>query len=126
MVAVDTNVLVRLIVRDDLSQLRSAERFIENGCWASTLALVEAIWVLKSIYRFDRPEIVAAIDMLINNEKLVVENEEAVSEAFELFRARPNLGFADCLMLEMARKAGYLPLGTFDRDLAKVPGATHL
>lgn len=126
MVAVDTNVLVRLIVRDDVTQTRSAERFVENGCWASVLALVEATWVLKSTYGFDRSQIVAAIEMLIDNEKLAVENEEAVFLALELFRARPSLGFADCLMLELARKTGHLPLGTFDRALAKVDGAIRL
>ena len=126
MVAVDTNVLVRLVVRDDENQTRSAERFIENGCWASIVAFVEAIWVLKSIYRFDQLQIVAAINMLINNEKLAVEHGEEVSLALDLFRARPSLAFADCLMLELARKAGHLPLGTFDRDLARADGATRL
>jgi predicted nucleic acid-binding protein len=36
------------------------------------------------------------------------------------------LGFSDCLVLETARKAGHLPLGTFDRDLAKLDGAVRL
>jgi len=126
MVAVDTNVLVRLIVRDDLNQTRSAEKFVENGCWASVLALAEAMWVLRSIYAFDPYQIAAAIEMLIDNEKLVLENGEAVALALALFKERPSLGFADCLMLELARKAGHLPLGTFDRDLAKLHGATRL
>src|SRR5690242_3922689 len=115
MVAVDTNVLVRLIVRDDLNQTRSAERFIENGCWASVLALAEAMCVLRSIYSFDPHQVAAAVEMLIDTEKLVLENGEAVALALALFKERPNLGFDDCLMLELARKAGHLPLGTFDR-----------
>lgn len=126
MVAVDTNVLVRLIVRDDLNQTRSAERFVENGCWASVLALAEAMWVLRSIYGFDPHQIAAAVEMLIDNEKLVLENGEAVALALALFKERSSLGFADCLMLELARKAGHLPLGTFDRDLAKLQVATRL
>jgi predicted nucleic acid-binding protein len=36
------------------------------------------------------------------------------------------LGFSDCLVLEIARKAGHLPLGTFDRNLSKLDGAQKL
>jgi predicted nucleic acid-binding protein len=49
-----------------------------------------------------------------------------VAGALDLFRARPALGFIDCLMVESARKAGHLPLGTFDRNLAKVEGTQKL
>jgi predicted nucleic acid-binding protein len=42
------------------------------------------------------------------------------------FRKKPALGFSDCLLLGMARKAGHLPLGTFDRDLGKLHGAERL
>jgi predicted nucleic acid-binding protein len=71
--AVDTNVLVRLITRDDPRQTDSAEGFIRAGaCF------------------------------------------------------KPALGFSDCLMLHLARKAGHLPLGTFDRNLSKVDGAQKL
>jgi len=126
MVAVDTNVLVRLVLRDDLSQTDAAQRFIANGCWASILAIAETVWVLQSYYSFTWQQIVTALDMLVNNQQLVIENSEAVSDALELLRTKPSLGFVDCLMLELARKAGHLPLGTFDRALAKVHGATRL
>jgi len=43
-----------------------------------------------------------------------------------LFRAKPSLGFSDCLMIELARRAGHLPLGTFDRSLGKIEGAQKL
>jgi len=42
------------------------------------------------------------------------------------FRRRPSVGFSDCLMLEVARKAGHTPLGTFDRDLARLDGAQRI
>lgn len=48
--AVDTNVLVRLITRDDPDQTASAEKFISEGAWMSTLVLTEALWVLASVY----------------------------------------------------------------------------
>jgi predicted nucleic acid-binding protein len=81
--AIDTNVLVRLIARDDVRQTAAAESFVESGAWVSTLAL-------------------------------------------ELFRTKPALGFSNCLMLNLARKAGHLPLGTFNRNLARFEGTRRL
>jgi predicted nucleic acid-binding protein len=49
-----------------------------------------------------------------------------VTAALETFRQRPKLGFSDCLLVELARKAGHLPCGTFDRHLGRVDGAEKL
>lgn len=124
--AVDTNVVVRLIARDHAAQTASAENFIQKGAWVSVLALAEAVWVLESIYRLDSPPLADAIGMLLNHRDLVIQEHETVAEALDLFRARPALGFSDCLMLQLARKAGNLPLGTFDRTLAKAEGSQRL
>jgi predicted nucleic acid-binding protein len=64
--------------------------------------------------------------MLLNNPILALQDPEAVAGALERFRAKPALGFSDCLILELARKAGHLPLGTFDRNLARIEGAQKL
>lgn len=124
--AVDTNVLVRLVVRDDADRARAAEEFIASGAWVSHLVLAETTWVLDAVYDRSMEQIATAIDMLLNHEHLTVQDADVVAAATENFRKRPALGFADCLVLEIARKAGHLPLGTFDRDLAKVNGAVRL
>jgi len=124
--AIDTNVVLRLIAREEPSQTVSAERFIVNGAWVSVLALAEAIWVLKSIYGLDPREVAKAIEMLLNHQSLVLQDADAVAEALRLFRAKPALGFSDCLMVALARKSGHLPLGTFDRKLAKVEGVQEV
>ena len=121
--AVDTNVLVRLITRDDARQAASADAFIRKGAWVSLLALTEAVWVLAAVYERRAAGLVTAIEMLLNHEHLVLQDADAVEAALDLFRSRPSLGFSDCLMLQVARKAGHLPLGTFDRGLGKVEGA---
>jgi len=64
--------------------------------------------------------------MLLNHEHLTLQNADVVTLALEQFRKRPALGFSDCLVLETARKAAQLPLGTFDRDLAKLDAAERL
>ena len=124
--AVDTNVLIRLITRDDPQQAATAERFVEAGAWVSVLALAEAAWVLDTAYSLSSKSVADAIEMLLDQGNVVLQDAAAVRAAIELFRARPSLGFSDCLMLELARKAGHVPLGTFDRNLAKVEGAERL
>jgi predicted nucleic-acid-binding protein len=124
--AVDTNVLVRLVARDNAEQVRIAESFIAGGAWVSHLVLAEAMWVLDAVYERTPEQIAGAIDMLLNHKDLTVQDAEVVANALEHFRKRPALGFSDCLVLEIARKAGHLPLGTFDRDLAKLDGTKRL
>jgi predicted nucleic-acid-binding protein len=124
--AIDTNVLVRLITRDDFRQVSSSESFIEKGAWVSVLALAEAAWVLATVYELNSAALIRAIEMLLEHRDLMLQDAETVAGALELLRARPSLGFSDCLMVESARKAGHLPLGTFDRKLAKVDGTQKL
>jgi predicted nucleic-acid-binding protein len=90
------------------------------------LALAEATWVLSSVYQLSPKDLAVAIEMLLHHRDLVLQEADAVEGALELFRSRPALGFSDCLMVQLARKAGHLPLGTFDRSLAKVEGAEKL
>lgn len=124
--AVDTNVLVRIVTRDDARQVASADEFVASGAWVSVLALAEATWVLEAVYDRTAGEIATAVEMLLNHKNLTLQDPDVVAAALEHFRARPALGYTDCLLLEIARKAGYLPLGTFDRDLSKLDGATRL
>jgi predicted nucleic-acid-binding protein len=124
--AVDTNVLVRLITRDDARQVAAAEAFVANGAWVPHLALAEAAWVLASVYERSSASIATAIEMLLHHQQLTVQDADTVSAAVEQFRRRPSVGFSDCLMIAVARKAGHGPLGTFDRDLGKIDGAHRL
>ena len=124
--AVDTNVLVRLVVRDEADQVRAAEEFIASGAWVSHLVLAETLWVLDAVYERTPEQIATAVDMLLNHQHLTVQDSDVVAAAIESFRRRPSLGFSDCLVLEVARKVGHLPLGTFDRGVAKLDGAMRL
>jgi predicted nucleic-acid-binding protein len=110
--SVDTNVLVRLITRDDVKQVAAAR--------------LERRWVLASVYDRDAKAIVTAVEMLLNHQHLTLQDSDAVAAAVERLRRRPATGFSDCLMLEVARKAGHLPLGAFDRDLGRLDGAQKL
>ncbi len=123
---VDTNVLVRLMARDDAKQVAAAETFVANGAWVPQLAIASAAWVLASVYDRGADAIATAVEMLLNHEYLTVQDADVVTAAVAQFRLHPKVGFSDCLMVEVARKAGHGPLGTFDRSLGRIDGARRL
>ncbi|HEX3527445.1 MAG TPA: type II toxin-antitoxin system VapC family toxin [Thermoanaerobaculia bacterium] len=124
--AVDTNVLVRLVSGDDPAQVAAAEEYVASGAWVSHVVLVECVWVLKSVYSVPHPQLVAAIEPLLDHEALVIQEPDVVAAALAIFREHPKVQFSDCMVLEIARKAGHVPLGTFDRTLAKQSGAERI
>jgi predicted nucleic-acid-binding protein len=126
MLAIDTNVLVRLIVRDDAVQTRAAELAVAKGAWVSHLVLAETIWVLDAAYGLPRDKIETAIDMLLNHDVLTMQDADVVEAAVDQFRSRTGVEFSDCLVLEIARKAGHTPLATFDRVFARVEGVERV
>ena len=97
-----------------------------KGAWVSTLALAETTWVLSAVYERSPADIATAVEMLLGHRELIVQDPAVVAAALTAFRTRPALGFSDCLLLEIARKAGHLPLGAFDRALGKLDGAEKL
>lgn len=124
--AVDTNVLVRLITGDDPKQAAAAEQFVAAGAWVSLLVLAETVWVLNSVYERTATTLVKMIETLLKHKDLTMQDPDVVAAALERYRKRPGLSFSDCLVVEIARKAGHTPVGTFDRDLAKLEGAQRL
>jgi predicted nucleic-acid-binding protein len=124
--AVDTNVLVRLIARDDARQVTAAEAFVTRGAWVSHLVLAETTWVLAAVYERSAADIAMAVELLLNHRELSLQDPETVAAALDRFRTRPAIAFSDCLLLEIARRAGHLPLGTFDRALGRLEGAETL
>ena len=124
--AVDANLLVRLVVRDDAGQASAAKGFVAKGAWVSHLVLAETLWVLDAVYNRSPAQIANAVDRMLNHKELTLQDAEVAALALNHFRSRPSLGFSDCLVLEIARKAGLLPLGTFDRNLARLDGAHRL
>lgn len=124
--AVDTNVLVRLITRDDVRQVATAESFVATGAWVGHLVLAETTRVLSTVYDLTPAAIATAVAMLLDHERLTIQDADVVAAALEHYREHPRISFPDCLVLEIARKAGHLPVGTSDRRLARLAGAHKL
>jgi len=126
--AIDTNVLVRLLTGDDSKQVSAAEAFVRAAgqVWVSQVVLVETIWVLESVYGRRRDQVAAAVNTLLDHQAIALQDAEVVQSALEIFGERAAIGFSDCLVLELARSAGCLPLGTFDRQLGALHGAQRI
>lgn len=115
----DTNVLLRVVYRDDAAQVESArgawKAAVEGGgIFLATTALIELAWVLRSAARLDRATIAAALRRLCDAEGVTVEAEPRVRRALAHFAAG-RADFADYVLLETADDAGALPVVTFDR-----------
>ena len=119
--AADTNLLVRIITRDDEAQAGAAEKFVAPGAFIPHIVLVETVWVLDAVYSLGRRQLATAVDMLLNHQCLAVQNADVVAAALKHFRQHAGVGFSDCLTLEVARRFGHLPLGAFDRRLSRLP-----
>ena len=124
--ALDTNVLVRLIVRDDPELVARAEASVQAGAWVPLLALAETVWVLQSAYGLDQRRVATVVEMLLDHDRLTLQDEDVVRRAHATFRGERAVEFSDCLIVETARKAGHRPVGTFDRRLSRVDGTVRL
>ena len=124
--AVDTSVLVRLIVRDDPQQVARAEAFVAQGAWIALPVLAEAVRVLKSVYALNRQRIGIVVGMLIEHDRLALQAEDVVRKAHSTFERERSIEFSDCLIVESARKAGHVPVGTFDRKMARLEGTNKV
>src|SRR5436309_14435521 len=90
--AVDTNVLVRLVARDDAKQAATADAFVETGAWISHLVLVETVWALATVYRLRRGEISTAVEMTLKHQHLAIEDPVTVAVAISGYRKPRRLG----------------------------------
>ena len=127
MLGIDTNVLVRFLVRDDESQFEKARRLIKREVAAgrrvfvSQLVLLETEWVLRSRYDVQKTEIIGTISGLLDATDVQFEDEPAIEEALFVWKDR-SVGFADCLIGTRNKRLGCSATATFDSRAAKLPG----
>ena len=127
MLGVDTNVLVRFLVRDDEAQFEKAQRLIRRELGAgeevfvSLPVLLETEWVLRSRCRMKKKEILAAVSGLMDASEVRFEDEPSVEET--LFIWKDSVAeFADCLIGAHNRRQGCRATATLDTKTVKLPG----
>lgn len=126
MIAIDTNVLLRYLVEDDVRQAAAARKLldglsVERPAFICREVMIETVWVLERSYRFAREQIAGVLADLVMAETLVVEAADAVSRSAARYR-QSNAGFADLMIAEAADRVEAWPLFTFDRRLAREEG----
>jgi predicted nucleic-acid-binding protein len=131
MAALDTNVLIRFLVRDDAAQLELARKLIV-GCVAAgeslfvpvTVAL-ELEWVLRANFGFSKAEVIQTFAALLSAVELTFESEAALEIALATYRDA-SADFSDSLHIALARLAGERPMWTFDKAAARIDGTELL
>jgi predicted nucleic-acid-binding protein len=127
MLGIDTNVLVRFLVRDDEAQFENARKLIKRevaagrGVLVNQLVLLETEWVLRSRYSLAKNLIIQAISGLLNASDVRFEDEPAVEEALFIWKDSA-ADFADCLIGAKNRRLGCRATATFDMKASKLPG----
>ena len=127
MIGLETNLLVRLLVRDDPVQTEKARHFIDTHCtpespgYINCIVLAELVWVLDSVYRFGRAEIAAAVESVLVGRDRVVEYRDEVQEALTAYKTS-GIDFADILIGRVNLARGCSATATFDRKAAKLEG----
>lgn len=131
MIALDTNILIRLLVRDDARQTALAERLLQEAaeagesCFISDPVLCEVEWVLESSYRARREDVLAAMQELLAGDLFVFEDREVLLQVIERYQVS-KADFSDCLIGAKARARGARTTYTFERLLTREQGFTRL
>jgi predicted nucleic-acid-binding protein len=127
MSGIDTNVLVRFLVRDDLAQFEKARNLIHeevsagNRVVINQLVLLETEWVLRSRYSLTKQQVMETISALLDAPDVQFEDEPAVEEALYVWRDT-RADFADCLIGARNRRLGCRATASLDVRAAKLPG----
>ncbi len=131
MIGLDTNVLVRYVLRDDENQFKLASQLIQQSIKQNQIIVIhllviqETEWVLRSVAKRNKAEIIYLFKSLLETAKVLIESEDILEQALLSFE-NSNAGFSDCLMIAQYRHMGCNHMATFDRNAAKVEGTLLL
>lgn len=127
MIGLDTNILLRYLVKDDLVQWERATRFISTRCtienpgFIDRIALCEMVWVLTRGHGYGRTDIVRVVGRLLASPELLLEDEALVRDALQSYE-RSGIDLSDALMAKVNLAHGCEATATFDRKAAKMDG----
>jgi len=131
MAALDTNVLLRYLLQDDLEQTALARRLFRKcigageALYVPVSVFLEIEWVLRANFGLSKADVMDTMKLLLDAQELTFELEGAVEVALLLYQEN-SVDFSDCLHVALAAQAGEQPLWSFDRKAAKLVGAKLL
>ena len=127
MIGIDTNVLVRFLIRDDEPQFEKARKLIKREVTAgrrvfvNQLVIMETEWVLRSRYSIPKAQMIEAISGLLDAIEIQFEDEPSIEEALFMWKDS-SADFADCLIGAKNRRQGCRSTATFDAKASRLPG----
>lgn len=127
MIALDTNVLVRLLTGDNARQAEVARRLFDanadqdGALFVSDVVVAELAWVLRTSYAIEGSRIADAWRELLANATLRWQSPAAIASAIEMLDAHPRADLADCLIVALGTAHGCDALATFDRAMKTLP-----
>ncbi len=128
MIAIDTNVLVRVLTDDEESpeQTQQARALVKAAgrVFVPQVVQVEFVWVLEQAYGIEKYQVIAALKILRDNPTYELQYPEHFIQALMRFR-QSNAGFADSIIAVESQQAN-MTLWTFDRKLSKQEGVQRL
>lgn len=125
MMGIDTNVLVRYLTRDDENQALAARLLIRSAeesadpLFINHMVLCELLWVLRSVYRFERSQVMDVMGKILETPAFSIEDKDVALGAFRDFQAG-GADFPDCLIGRKNRDAGCDATLTFDGQAARM------
>jgi len=132
MAALDTHILVRWLTNDDASQCAVVARLFDETAakgerlFVTVTVMLEVEWVLRAKYRYDRQQVTAALNALLDVTELAFQTEPALEQALWLFKQTDSRDFADCLHIALVSQAGQGPFLTLDDRASQMEGAQLL
>jgi predicted nucleic-acid-binding protein len=127
----DTNVIVRYLVRDDEQQWQIADRYIaevlqaNEVCFINNVVLCEVVWVLKSRYKLSRTDLIDTIEAIMKGDIFRFENQEAIAWAIQQMKSG-SADFSDYLITRLNQLAGCQETASFDMKLGQMEGVKLL
>ena len=120
MIAIDTNVLIRLIVEDNDIQSSKALKFVrkQGEVFISAIVVCEATWILESCYNLKKAELINVFENMLRVDQFNIEYSEAIWLALNEYK-RINADFSDCIIGAIAKTNDCHPVVTFDKKAAK-------
>jgi len=116
MKAIDTNMLVRIIVKDDVAQGKKALEYIKKNqpVFISHIVLCEFSCVFVDCYKFKKNELITALENILKTEHFAIENSDIIWGALHEYK-HLNADFSDCVIGALAKSQGANKVGTFDK-----------
>ncbi|MGC9526537.1 MAG: PIN domain-containing protein [Limnospira sp.] len=131
MKGLDTNVIVRFLVRDDESQWQQADRYLNQAlenhqpCLINNIVLCEVVWVLRSQYKISRDQLITILENLLNTNIFIFENSDDIPWAIHQMKLG-KADFSDYLIVRINQQAGCDETASFDVKLGQLSQVNRL